>query len=228
VPIIIRPTVTKGIAANVVLNKSMLAVHPTVVLDPKFSIISKWKKVVMFFVSTDGKQNVTIEFNCSGLTNTPSTQFKVSLRAKGSKFNISSVKIFDYDGGHLDLSASQLDLPDYEMNLLGIQAPNSLTAEAFQHPDGSWYVDLTFSSVLGALSYKVFRGTVAGVYEEISSEIFDYDGDYITIGSDNIYFDEFSDDDGSMLEGEEYFYVVQAYNGDTSLSSPEASVVIGL
>ena len=225
-PIIIRPTVTKGIATTLTLDKDILAALGLVVTDPYYADQSNWKSVSLLYTSANDEQNTTVMFDCTQAGNLASGRFKVSHKARGSKFFIAIIRIIDFDGGSLIIKRSDISTAEWDVNLIGIQPPESLTAEAFQNPDGSWYVDLTFSAVSGASSYMIYRGTSSGVYTQINSELSDYDGDYVFIGNVKVSFDEYQDDMGDMESGDTLFYMVRSYLEQESSDSPEATVTI--
>lgn len=93
------------------------------------------------------------------------------------------------------------------------QSPEIGASTAFGAPTGlavsatQGQVNLTWNSVSGATSYKVFRGTTSGSYTEIESNA-------VT----NSYTDT------SVVNGTTYYYTVKAYNGVDSADSNEASV----
>jgi fibronectin type 3 domain-containing protein len=83
-----------------------------------------------------------------------------------------------------------------------LAAPTGLVANAI-----SSQVNLSWTAVTGATSYKVYRGTTTGSHVEIANGV-----------GTNSY------SDGSIVNGTSYFYVVTAYNGADSAISSEVSI----
>jgi fibronectin type 3 domain-containing protein len=82
-----------------------------------------------------------------------------------------------------------------------LTAPSGLTANG-----GASQVNLTWTAVSGATSYKVLRGTVSGTHTLLVSGV-----------SGTTY------SDTSAVAGTPYFYVVRAFNGNDSANSNEVT-----
>jgi fibronectin type 3 domain-containing protein len=102
-----------------------------------------------------------------------------------------------------NLVGSGTNLNSNELNAkTAAGAPSSLTASAVPGT-----VTLGWTSVSGATNYNIYRGTTSGTYSQIASAI-----------STNSYVDN------TVSNGENYYYVVRAFNGIESANSNEALI----
>ncbi len=70
----------KGSPTEFTLNKSDLALIPSVASDVYFSDLTNWKNVIVYYGSSVGNQKQILNFNAAG--SSPSFDFLVSSRAR--------------------------------------------------------------------------------------------------------------------------------------------------
>ena len=103
----------KGASVSVTLSVSDLLSLSSVAADPFFSNQANIEKVSVVYVSASGQQKVTLVFNVA--TNQLSDTLTFSSHAR-DQFDLHKVIIYDFDGGFLDVPAS--DIPsDLGINL---------------------------------------------------------------------------------------------------------------
>lgn len=107
--------ISKGAAAVFSLLEEQLLLHPLVSSDPYFSVSSNWKKVVLFYNSTEGGQKATVSFETAQSLLT--AQFFVSTQAR-DVFNISGAYILDFDGGKIVIPRDSLDTELFDIVLI--------------------------------------------------------------------------------------------------------------
>jgi hypothetical protein len=122
--IITKPVggIFKGTPAEIILNKSELALLPIVSSDDYFSVTSNWKKVILSYISSTGKQKEIVEFDAT--ESIPTGIFDVSLKARNI-FEIQVVKIVDFDGDIFIVPRDQLITSDFDVFF--INPPSSLS-----------------------------------------------------------------------------------------------------
>lgn len=126
--------------------------------------------------------NATSPFTITGLS--ANTTYFVLIRAKNTTGN----------GTTLNSAEVSLKTPT--------AAPSGLVATA-----SFSQVGLNWTSVSGASSYKIYRGTSSGAYTEIADNV-----------GTNAYLDT------TVVNGTTYFYAVRAFNGSDSGNSNEVSL----
>lgn len=100
-------TPTKGVNNSFTLDCAALAALPT---DAYFQVIDNWLKVVAVYKSADGNQHENVVFQVpDGTLSGVTGHFKVSTKARDD-FELSSIIIYDEDGGSYSLVRA--DIPD--------------------------------------------------------------------------------------------------------------------
>jgi len=99
------PSITKGVAASVSLNKTDLFALAAVAADAYFSDESNVKRCVVEFNSTIGNQRRVLSFDLSVAS--PTATFLISERARND-FLLERLVLEDFDGDVLVLERSQL------------------------------------------------------------------------------------------------------------------------
>jgi hypothetical protein len=113
--IITKPVggILKGIPATITLDKSLLQALPIVVADEYFSDPTNWKRVVLNYKSSEGKQYEIVEFDAT--VSSPTGTFNVSEKAR-DVFEIQSINILDFDGGIFTIGRNSLTTVDFDIN----------------------------------------------------------------------------------------------------------------
>ena len=143
-PILTKPTITKGTPATFTLNKSLLAALPSVTNDTYFSNQSNWNKIVLSFKSATGSQNEVVVFDATSAT--PTGTFLISLRARDA-FNIIKIDIYDFDNGGISIPRSALNAAEFDIDM-GV-AP-SLFLRDFSSPSSiQSFETMTSASISG-------------------------------------------------------------------------------
>lgn len=137
------PSVTKGTAVSVSLNKTDLFALAAVAADAYFSVQSNVKRCIIEFNSDPGNQRKILDFDLSQVA--PTASFLVSLRGRDS-YLFERMFLEDNDGGLLILERSQLPS---ELDI-SLEALASIT----------WTSDVASSNYLGtATSIKKLSTT---------------------------------------------------------------------
>jgi len=114
-PIISKPSVTKGTPFTMSLDKSALAAHSMVSADSYFSDSSKWGKVIVYYKNAEG-QRKAVSFDPS--VSSPSKSVVFSQYARSS-FQVSKVVIFDKEGGSLKIPRANLTASEFDISFGG-------------------------------------------------------------------------------------------------------------
>ena len=124
--IITKPVggISKGVPAEITLNKSELAALSSVSSDAYFSLTTNWNKIILSYKSSEGNQQEIVEFDatlspCLGF-------FDVSTTAR-NLFEIQVIKIIDFDGGIFIIPRSSLTTADFDIDFEGTTPPFSGT-----------------------------------------------------------------------------------------------------
>ncbi|HXH74804.1 MAG TPA: fibronectin type III domain-containing protein [Bacteriovoracaceae bacterium] len=125
--------------------------------------------------------NVTSAYTLTGLS--PATLYYVSIRANNT------------NGSGTTLQSNELTVTT------ATAAATSLTATT-----SASQINLSWTGVSGATSYRVYRGTTSGTHSQIATNI-----------NGTTY------SDTGPVNGTTYFYVIRAFNGSESSNSNEAS-----
>jgi hypothetical protein len=104
-PLLNIPSISKGIAASVTLDKPTLFSLSSVLADPYFSIQANVKKCVVEYNSEPANQREILEFDLSQLS--PSASFLVSDKARSS-FSLERIILEDFDNGTLIIERASL------------------------------------------------------------------------------------------------------------------------
>ena len=114
-PIISKPSVTKGTPFTMSLDKSALAAHSLVSADSYFSDSSKWGKVIVYYKNAEG-QRKAVSFDPS--VSSPSKSVVFSQYARSS-FQVSKVVIFDKEGGSFKVPRANLSTAEFDISFGG-------------------------------------------------------------------------------------------------------------
>jgi hypothetical protein len=109
-PILTKPSVTKGTPAQFALSKSDLKNHPAIT-DVFFQNDANWKTVSIQYKNVEG-QKKTLVFDAKQPS--PVKNFLASEGAR-SDFQVQSVTIFDEDGGSYTIERSELNSADFDV-----------------------------------------------------------------------------------------------------------------
>lgn len=113
--IITKPAggVLKGLPATFTLNKSQVLALSIVSNDDYFSDSSNWKKIILKYESSEGKQQELVRFDATLAS--PTGFFLVSEQAR-DLFEIKSLKIVDFDGDVLVVPRSSLVAAEFDVD----------------------------------------------------------------------------------------------------------------
>lgn len=115
--IISKPQVIyKGVPATITLFKNNLISNHIVSANSRFSSFSNWKDVYITYVSSEGNQRITVNFDTQD--GFQSGVFSASERARSS-FLVESIVIADFDGEILKVSRSELNVLEFDIQLTG-------------------------------------------------------------------------------------------------------------
>jgi len=117
--IITKPVggVLKGLPATFILNKSQVLALSIVSNDEYFSDSNNWKKIILKYESSEGKQQELVRFDATLAS--PTGFFFVSEKAR-NLFEIKSLKIVDFDGDVLVIPRSALTVVDFDVDFAAI------------------------------------------------------------------------------------------------------------
>jgi hypothetical protein len=119
--IITKPsTIEKNSAASISLNKSDLALIPSVVADSYFSDQDNWKNVIVYYRSSIGNQKEILKFDATLVS--PSTSFLISDKARDI-FEVQKIIIQDFDGGSIVIPRSELTTAEFDIDTSGGSTP---------------------------------------------------------------------------------------------------------
>ena len=148
-PILTKPTITKGTPATFTLDKSLLAALPSVANDTYFSNQSNWSKIVLSFKSATGSQNEVVVFDATLAT--PTGTFLISLRARDA-FNIIKIDIYDFDNGGISIPRSALNAAEFDIDM----TPTALTSFSRDFLAPALQLDFEFGATpFGTIQYAV-------------------------------------------------------------------------
>jgi len=113
--IITKPVggVLKGLPATFILNKSQVLDLSIVSSDEYFSDSNNWKKIILKYESSEGKQQELVRFDTTLAS--PTGFFFVSEKAR-DLFEIKSLKIVDFDGDVLVIPRSALIASEFDID----------------------------------------------------------------------------------------------------------------
>lgn len=115
--IITKPNlISKGESFDFTLSKSELANLQILNNDNYFRDTNNWNKVVLNYKSTVGNQYKVLTFNASDIS--PSFVFSTSERVRDS-FQIYSIDIIDFDNEIFNISRSNLNVEEFDLDLSG-------------------------------------------------------------------------------------------------------------
>jgi hypothetical protein len=113
-PIITKPSPLEKNATGVFsLNKTALALHPTVVASAHFSSPNVWEKVIVKYKSDTLGQFESIEFDATVAS--PEGQFFVSATAEDI-FEVEKITIIDKDGAILLIPRASLTVAEFDID----------------------------------------------------------------------------------------------------------------
>lgn len=115
-PILTKPSVSKGSPASFTLNKALLAAIPT---DPYFQDTANWYRVILKYESSVGGQREKVLFDASQAS--PVGSFLMSIHAR-DPFQIKEIVIYDFDGGYYSIPRASLTASEFDVVL---QAPSN-------------------------------------------------------------------------------------------------------
>jgi hypothetical protein len=119
-PIITKPAlIEKGVAAELTLDKAVLALHPFVLADEYFSSSTNWQKIHVKFKSSIGGQFEIVEFDATLAS--PVGRFFVSEVAR-DVFEIEKITIIDFDNGILIIPRDELTVAEFDIDF-GAEPP---------------------------------------------------------------------------------------------------------
>lgn len=114
-PIITKPTnIEKNVNASFTLDKSALAVVPSVAASSYYSDSSNWSKVLVCYKSNPGTQKEIIVFDAT--VSSPESNFLVSERARDI-FQVQQIIIVDFDNGDFVIPRSQLNVSEFDIDM---------------------------------------------------------------------------------------------------------------
>lgn len=114
-PMITKPaSISKNAAAEITLDKTVLAALPSVVADDYFSDSSNWNEVLIYFRSSVGNQREILKFDATQAT--PAANFLVSEKAR-DVFQVQKIVIKDFDNDSFTVTRSELVVADFDVTL---------------------------------------------------------------------------------------------------------------
>jgi hypothetical protein len=147
---------TKGTPLSVKFTKSLLQGDASfqAAADAFFSDSTNWKSVEIVMKSTTGSQTETMIFDCDNLDDEVFTDFLISDKSRDI-WEVQTVIVFDFDGGHLTLSVSagQVNPTDFNFD---VSSPPSYYEEDFSTNTGmqssyiTGYPDSTYGGLEAA------------------------------------------------------------------------------
>jgi len=208
-PIITKPSPLEKDATGVFsLDKTALALHPTVVASAHFSSPNVWDKIVVKYKSETLGQFESIEFDASVAS--PEGQFFVSATAEDI-FEVEKITIIDKDGAILLIPRADLTVAEFDIDFAaGVPQPvpvmwlanpayvlegdGGATASATRanyheytrvFADPSQYVtgDFTFEAVVSS-GWGIGGNSYIGFYESTSANL------TTAIGASSIWFEQ--------------------------------------
>ena len=128
--IITKPSsIEKDAPAVVTLNKSNLALIPSVLNDPYFSDQDNWKNVIIYYKSSIGNQKELLKFDAT--LSSPTASFLVSDKAR-DVFEVQKIIVQDFDGGSIVVPRSELNESEFDVDM-GAVVSTVATFELFQN-----------------------------------------------------------------------------------------------
>ena len=113
-PIITKPSPLEKDATGIFsLDKTALAIHPTVVASAHFSSPNVWDKIILKYKSETLGQFESVEFDAS--QSSPEGQFFVSATAE-DVFEVEKITIIDKDGAILLIKREDLTVAEFDID----------------------------------------------------------------------------------------------------------------
>lgn len=163
--IITKPnSIQKNVSAEFTLNKLELSQLSSVSEDSYFSNTDNWKKVIVYYKSSVGKQKEVLIFDAT--TSSPTANFLISEKSRGN-FQIQRILIKDFDNGTFTIPRSALTVTDFDISI----SSNS-SAVLWVNPSPNVYN----IEEDGGLTIGPNRG--GGTYYDINSPSQVIDGDF--------------------------------------------------
>ena len=135
-PIITKPSPLEKNATGVFsLDKTALALHPTVVASAHFSSPNVWDKIILKYKSETLGQFESIEFEASA--SSPEGQFFVSATAE-DVFEVEKITIIDKDGAILLIPRANLAIAEFDIDF-SISIPTSFLSINYQDPTNTYH-----------------------------------------------------------------------------------------
>ena len=118
-PMITKPaSIEKNSAAEITLDKTVLASITGVTADDYFSDSSNWSEVLVYFRSSEGNQREILKFDATQAS--PTANFLVSDKARDA-FEVQKIVIKDFDNDSFTVTRSELVVADFDITF-GIPA----------------------------------------------------------------------------------------------------------
>jgi hypothetical protein len=169
-PIIQMTTVVKGTPAPFTLDKA--ALRSLVPTTSFYYDMANWSKVVLHYLSAQGKQRTFVIFDASG--EIPSAPFFISGRAR-PVFDINAIVIEDFDGGAYLVPKTDLTISEFKVDLtasepaLEVGTPDVSLVSGFAiEPDttsSSYYIDVSITKTgldydYSVTTFEIYRDTM--------------------------------------------------------------------
>lgn len=116
-PMITKPaSIEKNSAAEITLDKSVLADIDSVSNDLYFGDSTNWSEVLIYFRSSEGNQREILKFDATQAS--PTANFLVSDKARDA-FEVQKIVIKDFDNDSFTVTRSELVVADFDITLGG-------------------------------------------------------------------------------------------------------------
>jgi hypothetical protein len=106
---------SKGQPTIVTLNKADLLLNSVVAADDYFSNSSNWKAVTVTLQLSGGKQKVKMRFNAQEAT--PTSRIFLSEKAQDGDFEVTDIRIVDFDRGSLYVGRGSLNASEFDLEI---------------------------------------------------------------------------------------------------------------
>lgn len=142
-PMITKPaSISKNAAAEITLDKSVLADVDSVSNDLYFGDSTNWSEVLIYFRSSEGNQREILKFDATQAS--PTANFLVSDKAR-NEFQVQKIVIKDFDNDSFTVTRSELVVADFDVTLAG---------------GGGTLENVVLTSFIGADTYTVNSNSV--------------------------------------------------------------------
>ena len=151
-PIITKPSPLEKDATGVFsLDKTALALHPTVVASEHFSSPNVWDKIIVKYKSDTLGQFESVEFDATVAS--PEGQFFVSATAE-DVFEVEKITIIDKDGAILLIPRASLTVAEFDIDF-SVSIPSSFLSVNSQEINAN---DTTFWGLFNGNRYSQYDG----------------------------------------------------------------------